>query len=43
VVTLYYYGGLTQGDIGEILELSEARVCQMRGQAMERLRSIYTS
>jgi RNA polymerase sigma factor for flagellar operon FliA len=43
VVTLYYYGGLTQADIGEILGLSEARVCQMRGQAMGRLRSIYTS
>jgi RNA polymerase sigma factor for flagellar operon FliA len=43
VVTLYYYGGLTQADIGEILGLSEARVCQMRGQAMVRLRSIYMS
>jgi RNA polymerase sigma factor for flagellar operon FliA len=43
VVTLYYYGGLTLADIGEVLGLSEARVCQMRGHAIERLRSLIAS
>jgi RNA polymerase sigma factor FliA len=43
VVTLYYYGGMTLADIGEMLELSEARICQLRGQAIERLRLLYAS
>ncbi len=43
VVTLYYYGGMTLGDIGEMLGLSEARICQMRGHAIERLRMLYAS
>jgi RNA polymerase sigma factor for flagellar operon FliA len=43
VVTLYYYGGLTLADIGDVLGLSEARVCQMRGHALERLRALYAS
>jgi RNA polymerase sigma factor for flagellar operon FliA len=43
VVTLYYYGGLTLADIGDVLGISEARVCQVRGQALERLRALYAS
>jgi RNA polymerase sigma factor for flagellar operon FliA len=43
VVTLYYYGGLTLADIGGVLGLSEARVCQMRGHALVRLRDLYAS
>ncbi len=43
VVTLYYYGGLTLADIAEILGLSEARVCQMRGHAIRELRLLYAS
>jgi RNA polymerase sigma factor for flagellar operon FliA len=43
VVTLYYYGGLTLADIGDVLGLSEARVCQVRGHALERLRTLYAS
>ncbi len=38
VVTLYYFGGLTLLDIAEIMGLSEARICQIRGQAVESLR-----
>jgi RNA polymerase sigma factor for flagellar operon FliA len=41
VVTLYYYGGMTLADIGDVLGLSEARVCQMRGHALRELRLMY--
>jgi RNA polymerase sigma factor for flagellar operon FliA len=43
VVTLYYYGGLTLADIAEVLGLSEARVCQMRGHALRELRLLWAS
>ena len=43
VVTLYYYGGLTLADIGDVLGLSEARVCQVRGHAIEQLRALLAS
>jgi RNA polymerase sigma factor FliA len=39
VVTLYHYEELTLREIGEILDLSEGRVCQIFAQAVARLRS----
>jgi RNA polymerase sigma factor for flagellar operon FliA len=38
VVTLYYYEELTLREIGEILGVSEGRVCQINAQAVSRLR-----
>lgn len=38
VVTLYYYEELTLREIGQILDLSEGRVCQILGQAVACLR-----
>lgn len=38
VVTLYYHEELTLREIGEILDLSEGRICQIFGQAVGRLR-----
>jgi RNA polymerase sigma factor for flagellar operon FliA len=38
VVTLYYHEELTLREIGEILSLSEGRICQIFGQAVGRLR-----
>jgi RNA polymerase sigma factor FliA len=39
VVTLYYHEELTLREIGEILDLSEGRICQIFGQAVARLRT----
>jgi RNA polymerase sigma factor for flagellar operon FliA len=39
VVTLYYHEELTLREIGEILDLSEGRICQIFGQAVGRLRA----
>jgi RNA polymerase sigma factor for flagellar operon FliA len=39
VITLYYHGEMTLREIGEILELSEGRICQIFGQAVGRLRN----
>jgi len=38
VVTLYYHEELTLREIGEIMDLSEGRICQIFGQAVKRLR-----
>jgi RNA polymerase sigma factor for flagellar operon FliA len=38
VVTLYHYEELTLREIGEILDLSEGRICQIFAQAVARLR-----
>jgi RNA polymerase sigma factor for flagellar operon FliA len=43
VVTLYYFGGLTLADIAEVMGLSEARICQIRGRAVETLRMVWRS
>jgi DNA-directed RNA polymerase specialized sigma24 family protein len=40
VVTLYYHEELTLREIGEILDLSEGRICQIFGQAVKHLRSV---
>jgi RNA polymerase sigma factor FliA len=39
VVTLYHYEELTLREIGEILNLSEGRICQIFAQAVARLRT----
>src|SRR5262249_37679234 len=38
VVTLYYHEELTLREIGEILGLTEGRICQIHAQAVSRLR-----
>ena len=39
IVTLYYYEGLTMREIGEVLGVTESRVCQMHTKAILRLRA----
>ena len=39
VLTLYYYEGLTLADIGEVLGVTESRVCQIHTRAVLQLRS----
>lgn len=39
VLTLYYYEELTMKEIGEVLRITESRVCQLHSQAVLRLRS----
>lgn len=39
LVSFYYFEGLTMKEIGKILGVSEARVCQLHSQALHRLRS----
>jgi RNA polymerase sigma factor FliA len=38
VVTLYYYEGLTLAEIGQILGVTESRICQMHTKAILQLR-----
>ena len=39
ILTLYYYEGLTLKQIGNVLEVSESRVCQLHSRAIVHLRS----
>jgi RNA polymerase sigma factor for flagellar operon FliA len=39
VLSLYYDEDMNLREIGEVLEVSESRVCQIHGQALVRLRS----
>lgn len=39
VLTLYYYEGLTLAEIGEVLSVTESRVCQIHTRAVLMLRS----
>ena len=39
VLTLYYYEGLTLAEIGEVLRVTESRVCQIHTKAVLALRS----
>lgn len=39
VVTLYYYEGLTLAQIGQVLGVTESRICQMHTKAVLQLRS----
>lgn len=38
VITLYYYEGLTLNEIGQVLGVTESRVCQMHTKAVMQLR-----
>ncbi|AEF94625.1 RNA polymerase, sigma 28 subunit, FliA/WhiG [Desulfotomaculum nigrificans CO-1-SRB] len=38
ILSLYYTEGLTLKEIGQVLEVSESRVCQLHGQVMRKLR-----
>ena len=38
VVTLYYYEGMTLNEIGQVLGVTESRVCQMHTKAVMQLR-----
>ena len=42
VLTLYYYEGLTLGDIGQVLGVTESRVCQIHTKAVFQLRGRMT-
>ncbi len=42
VIVLYYYENLTLREIGEILDVSESRVCQIHTKVVTRLRSSLT-
>jgi RNA polymerase sigma factor for flagellar operon FliA len=41
VVTLYYHEELTLREIGEIMSLTEGRVCQIFSQAVGRLKDLF--
>ena len=43
VLTLYYYEGLTLADIGDVLGVTESRVCQIHTKSVLRLRSRLTA
>jgi RNA polymerase sigma factor for flagellar operon FliA len=43
VVTLYYFEGLTLAEIGQVLGVSESRVCQIHARAVLQLRARLTS
>ena len=38
VITLYYYEGLTLAEIGQVLGVTESRICQMHTKAVLQLR-----
>ena len=38
VIVLYYYEQITMREIGEVLGLSESRVCQIHSRVLKRLR-----
>jgi len=40
VIALYYFEGMTQRDIGQLLGVHETRISQIRSRALERLRAI---
>ena len=40
LLSLYYYEDLTFKEVGEVLELSESRVCQLHAKAMTSLKAI---
>ncbi|MGL4774120.1 MAG: FliA/WhiG family RNA polymerase sigma factor [Clostridium sp.] len=42
VLNLYYYEGLTLKEIGQVLEVSESRVCQLHSRAIKKLREELT-
>lgn len=38
IIIMYYYEGLTMREIGEIMQLTESRVCQIHSNVMSRLK-----
>jgi RNA polymerase sigma factor for flagellar operon FliA len=39
IIIMYYYEGLTMREIGDIMELTESRVCQIHSNVMGRLKA----
>ena len=39
IIIMYYHEGLTMREIGEIMQLTESRVCQIHSNVMGRLRT----
>lgn len=40
ILNLYYYEGLTLKEIGQVLQVSESRVCQLHSRAIKNLRAM---
>jgi RNA polymerase sigma factor for flagellar operon FliA len=43
IVTLYYYEGMTLAEVGQVLGVSESRICQVLARSLGRLRSSMTT
>lgn len=43
IMVLYYHQNMTLKEIGEMLEISESRVCQLHAQAIMKLKNILTT
>ena len=43
ILNLYYTEELTYTEIGEVLDITRSRVCQLHGRAIARLRAIVTT
>lgn len=39
LISFYYFEGLTMKEIGKVLQVTEARICQLHAQAIHRLRA----
>jgi len=43
IIMFYYHEGLTMKEIGEVLNLSESRVCQLHSRLLDRLKEKYSN